>query len=413
MKMTNHDVSAIGPAAFRRLPKPDYDGGSLLNLMASVIRSRGGRSPHEALRNLPVAELKRYRKVVLLLLDGIGAGQLRDWLGAEKAPSAFFGTHPHDVITTVCPATTASVVTLLATGASPAEHGILGWHLHMADLGIEGTFLPFVTRTGTPIAQDTFDLAKYLQMPSHLATTKGRRVLISPWGLPTSRTSMAQGWWHDRRSYTTLEGLVRRLRAFAKEETEGPDFAYAYWPKYDSLCHEFGPEGREPADHLRVLDGILARIERALRGTDTLLLVTADHGHMQTDITVDLSQIPGFYSTLSTLPSGDARMTHCLVRPSRERDFLRMLREEPLKSACVAVSRADFLASGILGPGKPHPALEDRMGDWVLCALPRHALAYPANVPPVPGEPVKPPMKGTHGGLSEAELRVPLFVVRP
>ena len=65
----------IGPAAFRRLPKPDYDGGSLLNLMASVIRSRGGRSPHEALRNLPVAELKRYRKVVLLLLDGIGAGQ--------------------------------------------------------------------------------------------------------------------------------------------------------------------------------------------------------------------------------------------------------------------------------------------------------------------------------------------------
>ena len=137
----------------------------MLNLMASVIRSRGGRTPHQALRNLQVAELKKYRKVVLLLLDGIGAGQLRDWMAAEKAPSAFFGKHPHDVITTVCPATTASVVTLLATGASPAEHGILGWHLHMADLGIEGTFLPFVTRTGVPIAQETFDLAKYLRMP--------------------------------------------------------------------------------------------------------------------------------------------------------------------------------------------------------------------------------------------------------
>lgn len=393
---------------FRRLPRPDYDGGSILNLMSSVIRSRGGRSPHVSLRVLPPRDVQKYKKVVLLLLDGLGEGQLRDWMARTQRPTAFFGQHPHDIITTLCPATTASVVTTLATGASPTEHGILGWHLHLPDLGIEGTILPFVTRTGTPLAMDDFHVADYLQLPAPLATTAGRRVLISYGDIPFSRISMVQSWWHERKSYTTLEGLTRHLRTFAQSRPRHPAFAYAYWPHYDSLCHEYGPEGAIPARHLRELDSFLARAQQALRGTNTLLLVTADHGHMQTTTSVDLSAIPGFYSCLSTLPTGDARLTQCLVRPTKLRDFRRLLNEEPLKSACVAATRAEMLRAGLFGPGRPHPALQDRMGDYLLFSLPGHALLYPAAQ-----SKFKHLMLGTHGGLSHAELRVPLFVVRP
>lgn len=393
------------PLRFRDLPRPDYQGGSLVNLMASIIRSRGGRSPHRSLNGLSPAALRPYQKVVLLLLDGLGAKQLHRFILAGKGRK-FLALHPWQKITTACPATTAAVVTTLATGASPAEHAILGWHLHLPDLGMDGTILPFITRTDTPIAPDDFDLKTYLALPAPLATTRGRRVLISQGTIPTSRTSMAQPWWTERRSFENLDGMLRQLRAFAR--SSGRAYAYAYWPFYDSHCHMHGPEGRVPALHLAEIDAFLARAQRALAGTDTLLLVTADHGHMQTHTRIDLSGIPGFYDTLATLPSGDARMVQCFVRPARVKDFLRRTRAAPLLGAAACVPLSDVLRSGILGPGKPHPALKNRLGDYTLFAAPGHAFLYPEAL-----SRHKKIKSGNHGGLSPDELDVPLFVVRP
>ncbi|MGD9612877.1 MAG: alkaline phosphatase family protein [Kiritimatiellia bacterium] len=318
----------------------------------------------------------------------------------------FFALHPWQKITTACPATTAAVVTTLATGSSPTEHAILGWHLNLPDLGMVGTILPFVTRTDTPIAPPEFNLEKYLALPAPLAAIRGRRVLISQGDIPTSRTSMAQPWWTERRSFENLDGLLRQLRTFAR--SRGRASAYAYWPAYDSYCHVHGPEGQIPAKHLAELDAFLGRLVRALSGTDTLLLVTADHGHMQTHVRIDLSKIPGFYDALATLPSGDARMVQCFVRPARVKDFLRMTRAAPLLGAAACVPLSDVLRSGILGPGTPHPALKNRLGDYVLFAAPGHAFLYPSAQS---GE--KKIKFGNHGGLSSDELEIPLFVVRP
>lgn len=393
------------PLRFRDLPRPDYNGGSLLNLMSSIIRSRGGRSPHRPLRGLPAVALRPYSKVVLLLLDGLGAKQLQQFTARGKG-GKFLALHPWQKITTASPATTAAVVTTLATGASPAEHAILGWHLHLPDLGMDGTILPFVTRTDTPIATDEFDLKKYLALPAHLATIRGRRVLISQGTIPKSRTSMAMPWWTERRSFENLAGMLRQLRAFA--HSSGRAYAYAYWPFYDTHCHEHGPEGRVPSWHLSELDTFLARVQKTLAGTGTLLLVTADHGHMQTHTALNLAEIPGFYDTLATLPSGDARMTQCFVRPARVKEFLRLTRTAPLHGAAACVSHAEILRSGLLGPGKPHPTLPNRLGDYTLFAAPGHAFLYPPAL-----SIYKKVKRGNHGGLSIDELEVPLFVVRP
>lgn len=393
------------PLLFRDLPRPNYSGGSILNLMSSLILARGGRTPHRPLRGLPPAQIQPYRKVILFLLDGLGSKQLHRFI-LDGHGRHFFAVHPWQKITTACPATTAAVVTTLATGASPAEHGILGWHLHLPDLGMDGTILPFVTRTDTPIARPEFNLEKYLALPAPLSTIQERRVLISLGDIPTSRTSMAQSWWSERHSFQDLNGMLRRLRAFAR--SRGRASAYAYWPHYDSHCHEHGPEGRKPTKHLAELDAFLARVVRALAGTNTLLLVTADHGHMQTHTRIDLSKIPGFYDTLATLPSGDARMVQCFVRPARVKEFLRLTRQPPLLGAAACAPLSVVLRSGILGPGKPHPALRNRLGDYTLFAAPSHAFLYPAAL-----SAEKAPKFGNHGGLSPDELEVPLFAVTP
>lgn len=395
----------VKPLRLQDLPRPNYAGGSIVNLMAALIRARGGRSPHRPLHGLPRSTVATHKKVVLLLVDGLGANQLQRFVSAGHG-RRFLALHPWQKITTACPATTAAVVTTLATGAGPAEHAILGWHLHLPDLGMVGTILPFITRTDTPIATPDFDLEKYLALPAPLATMPGRRVLISQGHIPTSRTSMAMPWWTERRSFENLPGLLRHLRAFAR--SPGRAYAYAYWPHYDSLCHVHGPAGRAPARHLREIDAFLAQAQRALAGTDTLLLVTADHGHMQTQARIDLSRIPGFYDTLAILPSGDARMVQCFVRPARKKEFLRLTRSAPLLGAAACASHAEVLRSGLLGPGRPHPALKNRLGDYVLFAAPGHAFLYPAA-----GSRDKLVMYGNHGGLSRDELDVPLIVVRP
>ena len=51
---------------------PDYAGGGLVNLLASIVESRGGQPRHAAAAALPPSELAGHTNVVLLIIDGLG-----------------------------------------------------------------------------------------------------------------------------------------------------------------------------------------------------------------------------------------------------------------------------------------------------------------------------------------------------
>ena len=382
---------------------PDYRGGSIINLLASIIRSRGGRSPHAELDGLPAKALSGARKVVYLVVDGLGKEQLDRYL-ASRSREAFFAGHPRRTITTVFPATTAAAITTFSTGAAPAEHGVLGWHLHLPDLGMVSTILPGTTRTGSPMAGDKFDLRKYLNLPLPLQSVKCRKELVSWSDIPESRFSRSGVRWDRARSCTTVAGLSRQILAFAK--TPGRALAYAYWPGYDSLCHEVGCDHPKTVRHLAKIDQMLAALVRKLRGTGTALIVTADHGLVDSTPShrVSFREIPGFYDCLAILPSGDARCAHCFVRPSKVRKFREIIFQR-LEKVCVCVRGEDLLKLGAFGPGKPNPALANRVGDFVLIAKGDYTFGSH-----LPGEKIEFNV-GNHGGMSPEEIRVPLVVV--
>ena len=382
---------------------PDYAGDGVVNMLSSVIRSRGGRSPYAELEGLPASLLKPARNVIYLVADGLGEEQLARHL-KEGYAREFFAVHLRRAISTVFPATTAAAVTTFATGAAPAEHGILGWHLHLPDLGMVSTILPCVTRTGSPFAPPEFDLHRYLKLPSYLDTTRGRRALLSFGHIPKSRYSKIGTRWHERAGYETLAGMTGAIAAFARRSRFG--LAYAYWPGFDSMCHEKGCFHRATVRHLDEIDRALARLVRSLRGTNTCLLVTADHGLVDAprNRCVELREVPGFMECLALLPSGDAREVSCFVRPSRVAQFRRVVREH-LRKACACVPGEELLRLGVFGPGRQHPAFSSRLGDYVLIARDGYAFAStPAcaksefNI-------------GNHGGMSKTEVRVPLYVV--
>lgn len=383
---------------------PDYGGGSILNLLGSVIRALGGRSPHPPLDGLPPEALDPAERIVCAIVDGLGVEQLARH-AEEGRGKGFLARTPHRTISTVFPATTAAAITTFTTGASPAEHGILGWHLHLADLGLVCTILPATTRLGVPLAPAEFSLRDYLAIPSHVESVRCRTHLLSYGTIPQSRFSRAGTRWTESASFTTLKGLERQVTAFARGR--GPALALAYWPSYDTLCHELGTRDPKTRRHLGDVDAMLARLADALAGTRTTLIVTSDHGLDDAVLArqVELRDVPRLYDTLAALPSGDARGVHCFVRPSRVREFLAIV-EEKLSHLCVCVRGEELLGRGVFGPGTHHPALASRVGDHALLA--RAGVAFAATP-----RGVKTHLKrGNHGGMSATEVLVPLYAMR-
>lgn len=381
---------------------PDYDGGSTVNLMASLIRGAGGRSPHRELEGLPAVAVARHPSIVYVVVDGLGHAQLERHRQAGQG-QRFFARHEVRAISTVFPATTAAAVTTFDTGTSPAEHAILSWFLHLPDLGSTTAVLRTTTRTGTPLVPNDFDVRRYYDVPSYVESIAAARGLLSYGDIPFVRFAAVGTQWSERHAYTDLAGLVSATVAFAS--VSGRRFAYVYWPRYDGLCHELGCGHASVDAHFEDIDRALGELAEALRGTGTLLCVTADHGlvDVERERCIELADVPGLMSCLAVAPIGDQRQQSCFVRPHKLEAFHAIVRDA-LSSACVCVPGHALLAAGAFGPGRHHPALEQRLGDYVLLCRDDHALVHtPTGMTPIY-------MRGSHGGMSDHEVRIPLVV---
>lgn len=99
------------------------------------------------------------------------------------------------------------------------------------------------------------------------------------------------------------------------------------------------------------------------------------------------------------LPSGEARLPYVFVRHGRAEDFQEYM-DKVWGDRFQAVPAERFLKAGLFGAEKQHPRLTDRVGDFVV--LPDEGVFwYFANR--------ENPLLGRHGGLSRAEMLVPLL----
>ncbi len=384
--------------------RPDYHGASLVDLMASVIRARGGQSAHTGLGTEFEQRLGAARHVVLLVIDGLGLAQRGHYLAAG-AGNGFLAQRPERELSSVFPATTAAAVTTLMTGASPAEHGILGWFLNLHDLGVVSAILPAISRTDMPIFDAAFPLADYLAIPRPIESMAGPRIALTHRFILESRFSNAAAGWsetHAVESLATLEEALTRL-----VQRPDPTYCYGYWPGFDALSHEFGPTSEQALKHLGEIDALLGRLQEALRSHGAALLVTADHGFVATppEQHVDLSAINGLYDDLATLPSGDSRAVSLFVRPARLAALHERLRD--FGDRFAVVEGEALFEAGVFGPGDHHPALYGRVGDLVLLARGACSLSAPPRGRPPHRVP------GSHGGMTEPEMRIPLFHAGP
>lgn len=187
----------------------------------------------------------------------------------------------------------------------------------------------------------------------------------------------------------------------------GRKFIYAYWPTLDSISHRYGAFSEEAVATLQRFCGGLDLLLADLAGSDTQLIVTADHGFIDSpaDRSIDLAEHPQLAAMLAQPLCGEQRVAWCYLKPEVSADdFLRCVAAR-LGDRAEAIPCARLVEEGWFGPGPAHPKLASRIGDFALVMQENWTIKdwLPTER--------RYRLLGQHGGVSALEMQVPLVTI--
>ncbi len=380
---------------------PDYDGGSIVNLMSSVVTGCGGRiAPEYPFTPLVDSEeVSRCRKLVLMVIDGLGHDTL-----CQAATGGALHRRLRGRITSVFPSTTAAAVTTFLTGLAPQQHGLTGWFMYLRELAGVFAILPGKPRCGgVTFSRSGIDPREVFATGPVFDALPGGSIIVTPRRIAQSDYNLAHRGKAELRCFDSLDEFFLTTAKAVREPAKGLQFIYAYWPDLDSLGHEYGIHSKESLSHLGQIDERFGRFCRQLSGSDTLVVLTADHGMIDTDEdhAIELADHPELADCLLLALCGERRAAYCYVRNNRADAFESYLDSE-LSHAMAWLTSRDLMGRGAFGWGEAHPRLAERIGDYVLLMKDRYVLSDW-----LPSE-SRFQHIGVHGGVSESEMFVPV-----
>jgi hypothetical protein len=399
---------------------PYYSGLSLLNLPASVCRWLG--VPDLAagpLRPEILGEIgdRPARRVILVLVDGLGLRQFQRWQNdhPERAWAQLTRRGVFAPLTSIAPSTTSAALTTLWSGRSPAEHGIVGYELWLKEYGLVANMIrqspmSFDSNPGSAgsLSLAGFEPETVLPWPTlgtHLAGYGIKSYAFQHSSI--ARSGLSRMFFRDVniRPFISASDLWTNLRYQLESSDEERFFAWAYWSEVDLLGHMYGPEDERYLTEFslfsRSFEDFFLHLLSDQARKDTLLIFLADHGQLHTPLNphYDLKNHPGLTRRLHILPTGENRLSYLYPRPGQVEavnEYIQRTwpRQFHLLNSGYAVE------AGLFGPGEAHPALADRVGDTIAAARQQAYLWW---------SPRENPLLGRHGGFSPEEMLVPFI----
>jgi predicted AlkP superfamily pyrophosphatase or phosphodiesterase len=360
---------------------PDYGGACLSSIVPALATRRDDPPPW-----LP-EPVRGAEQVVLLVLDGLGWEQLRR--STDSAPTLASGQG--GIITSVVPTTTATALTSITTGRTPAEHGIVGYRIALhADGSAPEVMNVLRWQTTTGDARRRYPAGMLQKWPAFGApgVPAVTRSEFAQTGFTAAHLGGARlvGW----RVPSTLVVEVKRLLH------GGAHFVYVYYDGLDKVAHEHGL-GDHYRTELAAADRLVGDLLAALPGGAALLL-TSDHGQVEVGTEVRMPG-PEIMSAV-TLLSGEGRFRWLHAKPGASDDLVKAAEEAHGDEAWVR-TRQQIVDEGWFG-GPLSKEVADRLGDVALVARAPVAFLDPADT----GETR---LLARHGSLTPAEMQVPLL----
>jgi hypothetical protein len=335
--------------------------------------------------------------VIFVLVDGLGMNAV------ERLPDgSFLRGHVALEMRALFPTSTAPVLTSLATGLWPAEHGIGGWWSYLPAHGVTATVLPFIERFGKrPLGEFGVSGDDVLRRPTLARRYRRDTLSYFPSYIAESVYTRYSTGGTEARGYAGITSALDAVLAHSAL-AKAPSFTYLYLPQFDAAEHEHGPYAAKPSRVLRRLDAALARWRERLPPS-ARVVISADHGQIATPRTcvVELHSDDPLMSMLIAPPDGDGRAPRFHVRPGAQEAFVEQFRARiGGRYVLLTIEEVEYLA--LFGPRPIAPDVRERFGDLQAIPLDDTLLVY--------GEGAEPWLPGNHGALSPEEMRIPLIV---
>ena len=376
---------------------PDYLGGSLVNLVATIAGLFGLETGHPPLK-APLPESGGVERIALVLCDALGDMELDRHIRGGDMPFVTRllaeGVMSRRALTSVFPSTTAAALTSLHTGLAPAEHGCLGYSLWLAPGEGPTDMLKaedVIRHSPRPIPPGPPSI--YARLSARGVTCRCVNAAAFA-DSALSRRLFAGAEYRPWYSANTLPSLVADAL-----DVPGPVYVHAYWPDHDTLCHVYGPDGGPVADEAAAFDAMLerlvGRVRDALPRGRTLILITADHGQ----VALDPDAAVVLDALLPTPPAGERCALYLRDRPGLA---------EALRPHGTVRRMEDIWREGWFGGPPSDPDFVGRVGDLLVVASGGRQFIWRG---PAGGERGR-PWRGGHGGWSADEMLVPLLAIR-
>jgi predicted AlkP superfamily pyrophosphatase or phosphodiesterase len=319
---------------------------------------------------------------VLLVLDGLGWDQFETHRALMPTLASLAGGPIH----TVAPTTTATALSSIATGLTPAEHGLIGYRMVLGG-EIINVLRWMVGEQPVRRSHPPRDVQPYEPFLGYSPP------VISPAELQTSAFSEA----HLRGSKPTGWRAASSISVEAAAQlAAGERFVYCYYGGIDKIAHERGFGPYYDAE-LRFADHIVAEVIAALP-PDTALLVTADHG--QVDVGHNVVHPSADLLAGGAFQSGEGRFRWLHASSGAISSIVAIATEE-VGDVGYVVTKDQMLDEHWFGLSMA-PAIRSRLGDVALVAYEPVSFHDPADSGPFE-------LVCRHGALTSAEINVPLL----
>lgn len=384
---------------------PDYNN-CLVNLSNSVLKRFGART---TAATLPLADAYlegEYRNVVLLILDGMGTSIVERHLDKN----GFFRSHTAGSFDSVYPPTTVAATTSVLSGLYPNEHGWLGWDV----------YYPQLQKNVTVFTNTEQQKEKENAFPSAAGPDGKKR-----WAEDSLEEALPAAAYNVGFRYTpyrniielinesggsayaampfmppypqSMDAILHRVEKLCSEP--GEKFIYAYWNEPDSTMHKTGTGSPETHGIVTELE---KKIEKTVSGlSDTLFLITADHGHIDSR-NCCLLDYPEIVNCLVREPSFEPRTLNLFVKDEYKESFPEIFNKY-FGESFVLLSKDEVFSERIFGTGNDRDGLEKMIGDYVALAISDRSI-FNTHI-------AAQEMPGVHAGLTEEEVRIPFIVI--
>lgn len=352
---------------------------SILNLSATLNELLGGKTEIPKIKKLKKFLRKNYDNIVFICLDGFGIYPINQNLDKNS----FLKKHIIKKITSVFPSTTTNATTTLLSTTYPSQHGLFGWSLFFEEYAkCVDIYLKQDTYTKDIFNSKVIDNYMKFDYFFDINNSNFKVKTIFPSYIIRERNNIV---------YEDAKDMFNKIKECCLNKKK--NFIYAYCGEPDATMHNFGVNSPQTKKIISFLNSEIEKLSKTLN--NTLLIISADHGHIDIKDYIKLYQDKELSASLNAPFYLEARAVAFKV--GNKEKFLKAIKKYKKDAKLVAVKK--LVRRNYFGPN-----------NWKLKMLGDYILIMKNNNKQFLFSETHTKFKGHHTSLTKKEMVLPLIV---